>query len=356
MNSQSKNNSQHHHNTSSSFDFHPSAILFGNNDFSVSTNSSTGLISLSVSVSLLFMSFLVDIPCLIAVFRCRPKLTHTEFCILIVNNGLVFLLKLCATIFNLLNVELSSHRAEFCLAKYVVSVETFFTYYAVLFYYSMFHLTLLKRTGLFQRLFDLVHSTVSFLAFMGIVVFGFGTFLIVFTVFTNQLSDPGQTLDKCFENAGVAVFIPLMFLNISYVTVFVYLIATLIIWFSRVKASPSIVRKASLTTADMSKHRKNLSLLVKFALYSSYTCLLSLAQNLPVVLLYSLDNIDAPLLNQITSYVFNFFIFFHPVFLVLIHNIMRREISIMVRLVLGKIRGQTLQAVVEKTSSLATHS
>lgn len=317
-------------------------VLFPGNNNTISK------ISLGTSITFFIASSILDFICVITVLRCRLRLAIIEFYILILNNLLVAIIKTCATIFILINVESKSQRAQLCLAKYMISVELFFCYYAVLFYYSLFHLALLKRTGPFQRLFHLVHSPIHFLAFIISVSVGFGTFLVVFALSNGRLNDPGLTLEKCFDNMGVEIFIPLMCLNVSYITVLVYMIASFLIWHDRVHSSRGSVLSAHET---IKQHQKNLSLFTKFALYSLYTSLLSLAQNLPTLLLYSLDNINGLLLNQISSLIFNMLIFAHPLFLVLIHNILRSEFVGLIQLVNEKFRKTSAGEMSSKKST-----
>ena len=285
-------------------------------------------ISDAISFTTMSLSFIIDITCLKTVFLSRLRLIPTEFYILLLNSLLILLIKATTAIYNFttLVLKMKPNLMEACLSKYIIDLELFFSYYVVLFYYSIFHMSILKRNSLVIALFDMVHSTICFFIFLGLLSTSYGIFVTAFSYINREIMFLTQDRQKCFEEFGVEVIIPAMFLHISYVTMLVYIVAVIVLIGSRSKSS-------MLTMSEVKKQRKNIIVLVKFSFFSFFTCILALAQNIPILLLFLLSpkNANYYLIIRICGFIYDILVFIHPIFLILIHNILRRRFLEMIQ-------------------------
>lgn len=265
------------------------------------------------SLLILTLSLLVDIPCLLIIIACRKRLVKIEFYILLVKSlfiGEIRMINIIICIKYIYGFD-KNNNPFFCSITYILNLQSLFAYYAVLFYYSLFHFSAIQRT----KFVDLIRSVRNFFIYTIVVVSLFLTFILTYS-YTFRFALFARNSTTCsIEYSKFAITMPLVLLSVSFLPVFVYSIATIMLLFKRSKTECKL------------RQRKTLKLSIKFLLFSSFTCLMSLSQNLTTILVVLFFKNDIFFICSVFEIVFYLLFFIHPIFVNVIHKILRNRLK-----------------------------
>lgn len=310
MNSESSNNSSS--NSSSNI-----AIDFSIRQYHGTLSDCFGIAAIIIAIALL------DTPCYSLVYQSRLKLIRVEFYILTLNSLSILCMKLVALISALNAIIDPGHMTSLsCMLFYIFRVQTFFSYLCVFFYYSLFHLASLKSANdCFRKFFDIIYSCKFFFTYYVSISMGYLLFLITYTNLLEYDLFTTTTEKGCASNTTsyLEIIAPLFVFNISFLTVFVYLvgIVLLVIWF------PKDVRASSKSKSRI--YRKNLVIFVKFFAFSCFSSILTVCLNFIFSIPFFIDTNKFDVLFKVISAFFNFSIYFHPIFFISTHNMLREK-------------------------------
>lgn len=302
-----------------------------------------------ISIVLLSVSLVLDIPSLIIIVLSKPKLIPVEFLIITLSNLFISILKLISLISQLqIRFKFSSNGIVSCHIFYVFNVDFLIFYCVMLFYYALFHLAMVARGSCFKKLLATVHSIKCFLSFCALSFFGFTTFLLTYSFVNRSLMfETSLDQNECNQRFRFEVLAPFLLLNITFVTLFIYLLATAHI----LAARSSNKMKLMLKNAGLKNQKKKLIVLFKFFLFSIFTCILSVSQNVHILVVYLVADENYAFIGSISSFLFDVVIFLHPIFFILIHNILRNRLSYLLFLGIKKMRNYSKKVLIIEYSA-----
>lgn len=261
------------------------------------------------------ISLLLDLTCLAMILACRPRLDQVEFSVLVSICCCDLATKCCLILYftNSLNFNL------------LYSVVTFscvlvlnFCANMSLFYLSVFHLSMLKRTPVFLNCFTFTHDKRTFVSYFLICFVVSVPITIAFSQIDyqclNQYEYPFKML-KFFSQFALRVIcqtlVPSVF---SFVT---YLLATFAIGFHRLSNADK-----HLSQIEAKKQRRNNIRVFKFLLYAFYNIMSTFPEMIFYELAYFCENCS--FLNiRFVAYFGELCFVLQSIVLVLIHKLLR---------------------------------
>lgn len=285
-----------------------------------------------IVISITSVAIFLDLFILTIVVRARAKLVPAEFVILIANNILCIVFKLVGLFKSTqMIVDLREQLGYVrCYIVYSQDLASFFAILAVLFYYSLFHISSVARNSITRLVFSFTHNSRVFLAYFLIVCVGFNLFMLVYSiVFRSSLFNKSRS--SCIRN-NLFTLVPTMTYLISLPIQIVYFLAIVFLVYSRLNAPRN-------NTTIGKTFRKNLMILVKFFVFSLLTLLISAPQYLETFMAYFFDQRFSSSFNLPADSGFLVFFSSQTLILTLIHN---------------KLRGYLTKPILTRTATTET--
>lgn len=295
------------------------------------TNKTGNFLSIEEIVEIVDVcSIILNIFSISIIIQSKKNLVPTEFWIMISNSILLILIKIYYFIFLFFAEKgLKSYKKFSCVTFHSFSV-LLFEFYFVLFFYSFYHLSMIKRTKFFKILFKLTHDTRIF----------FSTSIILFILFYSlnwlwfyflkkkEIKFNEKSSTCLVSNRINTKFSPYnlnMFLSIftSIATSLVYIYLSIYFFFKK-----------------SSKNQKLTKISVKFLFFSVISSSISFQS--PVIIL------DLFVKNQTTAFnniIFNivtvFMMAFQPIVVLFVHDKLNKSLIENISKVTEKLRSKS---------------
>lgn len=306
------------------------------------------------SCGLVLSLILFDVPCFIVIYKSKFKLQFVEFYMLLTINGSISLAKITCLISPLNGIFHTGPRGLLpCFIYYAVIFYLFAIYHSILIYYSILHLTT-QRPVSYCRLnhfFELIQSLRTFTVYCVSVSL---TFLAFLAFYLTTFDNIGVNMIRNFCSTRMPVMkslVPVIFVLLSVLAIVFYLIAALNLTCYRrrrqlqqqrdarvggsrqIRSSSTIRCQHQQIQLQISQHcsnnyyvyKSNLLSVFKFLCLACYACLLALCQFGLFGAEYFSFITRPMLVAKISESLFNFFLFFHPIVVIYIHNILRHQ-------------------------------
>lgn len=249
-----------------------------------------------LSISIIFLSSLIDLVFLHISLDSHTKLIRTEHFILVsiglvsIPNKLIGVLKSLQPV-----VDMSPLGLLNCILLYSVDLTLSFVYFMIFFFYSLFHLAMIDRRCVFLALIDKLHKHPrNYLVYFALVFISFATFITVYSVrFSNQIFlfvATNNSSTVCILNDSLVGIAPMFVYLLCSITPFVYLLAVAL-------ALVRITRHRSNNKTERVNIRRGLVVSLKFFLFSLTILLVTAPQYIFYLSFYSFGfydrNLDA---------------------------------------------------------------
>lgn len=255
------------------------------------------------------LSLISDFICLFILFKSRSKLVNVEFYILFVNIMSVIAYKL---LYSALYICIMIQGMNFA-SGLVYDRLTFLSALAImfatnmnLFFFSLFHLSSLKRTKFFLRLFNYTHNSRIFIIYSSLI--NFSSILInSILIFLIESENPLDGLFSYLEFYLIAI----ERISLSFLSILVYVMSIFVILFERI-----------LNRNKDNRFKNNLILLLKFSSFAVYNSLWII----PMSLSQLSDQFCGSKCSMYSGIIYHFgyaFYLFQSIFLVSIHNVLK---------------------------------
>lgn len=265
------------------------------------------------------LSVIFEFLCLVVVIKAKKILIKLEFYLIISICVSTIMIKINTVFFIFILFKNVLAMPQFlCIFLYSLGSFLSFTFF-VLLYYSLFHITILNRTKTFVKLNDFLRKPKTFLTFLFITLIS--TFTVSLTFF---IISKDKIYSKLFQNYHcLSFFIDKSFSKlVVLINVYNILPASLtnIIYIaSQFLILSSYCKKSGTEKND--KRRKNLHrIILKFFFFSIFSDILII-----LFLFCFFDDFES-FFFMLTAVLFLIFISIESIFLILIHNILRKEL------------------------------
>lgn len=212
------------------------------------------------------VSCVFDLTSLATVLASRPRLIKTEFFILIWICFLTLNFKFATIMYfhNSFNFALL-----YAIISYTYEMINNFCINITLFYYALFHLSTLRRSQCFLRVFNLIHNPKSFVVYSSLFLVVSLVISLAFSITTYFELRPFEQNPLLYSLFFVKYSIPIICETVvpSLFAIVTYLVATVIVCASRLRNHQS---KYSTNNDEKRKFRRNLVLLLKFWFLATY--------------------------------------------------------------------------------------
>lgn len=255
-------------------------------------------------------SIFFDFFCTSIIIQSKNKLVLAEFWILIsIPTTLIFIKVFFFFIIIFPNLAIISHKNYSCITIYSFS-NLLVQFYLILLFYCLFHLSMIKRTGIFRILFNLTRNTRLFLYFylISFITIYLSNWLWYFFISEKEFTfDKSNSSCKKKNNSPDSSLNPYLFdiiisVLLSFVLIFIYL--SLSVFF--------FVRKSY-------KKKKLHRISLKFFIFSLFSSSISF-QSLSVILrFFSIEENSIDLLSNIITVIL---MIFQSLIVLYIHNIL----------------------------------
>lgn len=262
------------------------------------------------------LSIVFEFICILVVFKAKNNLIKLEF--YLINS--ICLSTIIVKIYTLFLIIILSNQNRLLIPKFLCiflySIGSFLSFsFFVLFYYSLFHITILNRNKHFVKLNDILKNPKVFLVFLFITLVTTYTFSLTFFTLSkdniySKLSQNYYCLGLFFDKSfgKLAILINLYNILPAVLTNIIYIVSQFLILSSYFKKGKNDIRKKKL-------HRITLKFF-SYSIFSDITIIL--------FLLSLLDYFES-LFFILTAITFLIFLIVESFFLILIHNILRKE-------------------------------
>lgn len=268
------------------------------------------------------IAILVDTLIIILVFKSKSSLIRVEYFILTTFQLVSVLINL-TIIIGTLKVYVSFNVIFVILLRFF-SFLTQMILSFVLFYYALFHLSSVNRSGCFRKLFNLVHNSRNYFFYLlAISIFGI-LFLIVYSLVFYSIEKSNNNLIisnfKDIINKESEYFVAYVAIWFTTPPILVYLIAIGVLYFRQLKFGKNYSIKSESQFAI--RYRRNLRVLLKFSILAINNIL----SNLPVLIYYFIRVNCNCNKFEFLGYLTDSANFIFPILLVLIHNILKKTL------------------------------
>lgn len=279
------------------------------------------VLSTKFLLSITVLSTLTDILIILIVFKAKHRLLKTEFYILIQLNVYSFVYSISNLMTFLVQILTFGivYQYECHIAFLIQSVSVFGTSVAML-YYSLFHLSFLARSKWLIALNTFVRNSRHFFVFSCSLAASYATAIIVIGIVVYEETLVTDLCVQPFINIKIIVCMLIMLFPIV-VTIIDYLVAVVFVLAYR---SANKFKHASMD--EQKRFKRNFKLILKFLLFN----LVNLFKTAPLYLLAicnfmgKLDFLSKMFYFLGVSY---FMIIIQPLVLVLIQNILRKQLK-----------------------------
>lgn len=285
---------------------------------------------LGLSFSILWaLSIVYQLFFIMVVSKSAPKLVRVEFYILYTFGCISFFFSAVVILFYLgfyLNVMMFGLYTLIIVQGLLMNA--FFLRSIILFYFSLYHLSFLKRTSLFQVISNLILKPRSFIIYM--IIMSIYSLLVTSVGFYLQFLelDLGSYFSASIFNQ---VFAPKSFYLVIFHSIIpplfspiVYLTATIITCLSRIVMNISANNNSIHKQSEINRFRKNLKLFFKFFTLALINIVYIIPKMTYIMFFLSCNFCRMNLIPL--NYFADIFTVLLPIFLLLIHNILRETL------------------------------
>lgn len=270
-------------------------------------------------VTVIGITLILDISSIITIIR--TQLIKTEFLILLSNNVFSFIFKLIGVVKSLNKTgKLDSIGIWNCLISFSLNNDIFFAIFIIYFYYSLFHFSTVSRSGCLRRIFTFTHNKNVFLAYLASLFVSYTIYVFIYSIeFQVQLFVSNNKFNCDRPNLNLYHVIPPISIAILFPTPIVYLIAIIYLLILRIYESKN--------STSVKLFRKKFIILIKFFVFSVVIFFISVPQYLYPFLNYFFLKPNS-VLKFASDILFLVFFSIQTMFLVLIHNKLRKSFII----------------------------
>lgn len=278
-------------------------------------------------------SLFFDTIIIFVILKSISKLTRIEFYILCT-------IAFCSTSFKLItlfvyiiiyfNIMLFGRYTS--VAVFGIAINSSFIESMMIFFYSLYHVTFLKRSNIFVKLSNAIQQARTLIIYITtVVVISIvisSSFLVIVTLQTQAETELIGLSMKLIQQKSIYLLIFLVIIP-AFLPSLVYSIATLITFFSRLRAKRTFSSfNQTLSNIQMKRFRKNLSLFSKFLLLGIFNILYVILKTLYQLISVYSDANDANNQNLLLlNYFGDFFFLTMTIFLIFIHRILRQTLK-----------------------------
>lgn len=287
------------------------------------TNTSASSIQIPVIVSIWSLSALLDLLILFLVHKSKSSLIRVEFLILIALESIGLFIKI-TIILGYLEARVSFGSIySICLRIFNLIIQLIYSF--ILFYYSLFHLATIDRSSCFRKLFDLVHNSRTFCIYMMSITLFAIIFIIGYLLVFFWIENANNRFDNLIETIVRASMYLMVYVSIWFTAppLVCYLISMLVVYLGHLR---SVHRKYADKNNDADKQQQLRSTTRTFKVLLKFSILAvnNIMSNVPVLVYYFLKLACNCSNYQYLSFVGDFFYLMCPVFLILIHEILKK--------------------------------
>lgn len=280
-----------------------------------------------IIIAIIIISIMFDIFSLSIIIASKSKLIKTEYFILIaicqismVNKFTGIFQKLQELFHSLAQLGLLN-----CLIVYTINIDVNFVFYMIIFYYSLFHLSSIKRGPHFTKFFNLIHEPKNFLIYLTFIFISYSTFIISFTfIFRSQIFLEQNGCDLNYNNK--LAYIPFFFYIMAFLTQIVYLAAIVILIILKVKTKQM---------NEIKKLGRNLIIVIKFSIFSIISLIITMPWYIFNILYFLISYSDLYVIS-ISQFFAQILFLFQTILLVFIHCRLREKFFSVFRKILFK--------------------
>lgn len=275
-------------------------------------------------------SLFFDVIIILVILKSISKLTRIEFYILCTIAFCSTLFKLTALLVYVIiyfNIMLFGQYTSVVILG--IAINSNFVESMMIFFYSLYHVTFLKRSNFFVKLSNAIQQPRTLLIYIiAVVVISIvisSSCLVIVTLQTQAETHMIGLSMKLIEQKSMCLLIFLVIIP-AFLPSLIYSIATLITFFSRLRAKRTFSSfNQTLSNIQMKRFRKNLSLFSKFLLLGVFNILYVILKTLyQLISVYSETNNQSLLL---LNYFGDFFFLTMTIFLIFIHRILRQTLK-----------------------------
>lgn len=277
---------------------------------------------LGVAITYLWIfSSLLDFAILAVIFQSRSTLSRIEFMILFTMRIYWSLLKLSVILTYVdlyLRENIFNSMTKLLINLFVSNVSFIFS--TTLIYYSIYHITFLKRSKIFLALFNLVQKPKTFIVYSIVTIIVSPLVTLVSLAILYPEVYGGYIEASFFENTKRIFIMEVILLIIpSICPSLVYFTATVITCYCRLLSTVSSKSSKHTVDAESKRFRKNLRLLLKFLVLAFVYMMCMLPKTIyAIILVYS--NFRSPYL-EILNYSGDLFFILSSFVIILVHKI-----------------------------------
>lgn len=275
-----------------------------------------------VLLSIVCVTICQDLFILLILFRTRSELIKIIYVIHLANSVFCLIFKLIGFLKVLQTfIQFNWIGHTRCFLFFTLDLACFFSILAVLFFYSLYHMSSVARNPFFVQIYSLTHKVKWFIVYLIVVC---GGFLSVTFIYTIQFAPVMfNSSPECARN-NLHTLIPAMFCLISMPSQLAYLFAISFLVWTRVKSSNLGNHNVNMIIV----FRKNMVILTKFGVFSMLIFLISSPRYLQPFLDYSYNMELSYPLKMTCDLIFLVFFSIETLILTLLHTKLRKVLII----------------------------
>lgn len=297
-------------------------------DYLNSTNFSIFIDKINYEISILGLSFLIEFICIYITLKSKKKILKVEFTLLInafiANFG--FKMRFFLKSFGHLKQDLTMDNF-FCSTIFVLE-SSYSIYFFILFYYSMYHLSLLSRSKLCLWLYKNINNCTIMNIYL-IIIFICITFTYILIIFFSQNIKIVKDIQicPCYENADYLD--NKLILSMSFMII-PALLTLLNYFFCQVVLINRVYFMKKGSKVNQKHNRQKLFVILKFFFIVLYCELNAILSSLNIIVKFF----------NLKNFSFNFRIIYQflvyvnlltSIFLLLIHEKLKQELFIFIK-------------------------
>lgn len=276
-----------------------------------------------LSLAMWSFSFIFDFAILLSIFKSISKLVRIEFfilCCIGIYSILFKVIIILAYLIYFFNIMVFGSLSIGLIM--FLTTNAYFIDSMIFFYYSLYHVTFLKRTKIFLLLSNTIKKPITLLIYLiGVLIFSIclsSVCIIRIMLQTRNLTISIELYQReCFAIAISQILIPSFFPSV------VYFLATLITLYSRFRISLSKINH--MNDSELKRFRRNFILFSKFLILGIVNIFYMIPKTLYSFLVANCIQCAEKLL--ILDFIGDIFFLMIPIALIIIHNIIRKTLK-----------------------------
>lgn len=286
-----------------------------------------------ILISIGIFAIPIDILVIALVILCKTNLLRTEYYILLqLNVQSIIFSFLTVTTLILSKVSDSNIFQYQCFFANLAECLVLFLLNIIILYYSLFHVSLLSRTRYIVKLNELIRNSKCFLIYYISLLVAFTVVLMAEGIWTYRYSASKFAFNLCDDlNRSKIINITILTFELPIcIAILIYSIACVFVLCSR------IINKQNYSSLNENQRfKRNLILIVKFWLFSVFNFI----KTAPIfLLLLSYIFCESCQMNVLVYFSYASYICYviQPFFLILIQNILNKQLTLIISKVLNR--------------------